>query len=287
MASRSTEKAEPEPAFQTSAAARPFDTQPMVYEQWQGASLLGYIRMALRIAAIVLSLLVCIPLHYIWRLLRLPNPWPHSFLKAVGWICGARVTAIGTPVRRDVFFIANHLSWIDIPILGGRSGSAFVAKSEIAAWPFIGWLCKLNNTVFVSRSDRMGVAAQINQLREALATSWAITIFPEGTTTDGTTLLPFKAPLLKVLEPPPPGVLVQPVFIDFAENGREISWIGEETAPHNALRLFTRAGTFKVDLHFLEPFDPQHYEGRKAIAAEARRRIAEKLSASLPGNPEL
>lgn len=273
------------PAFKS--AGRPFDTQPLAYEQWRGASPLGYVRFAIRIFAMVIACLVCVPLYYVWRLLRLPNPWPRLFLKSIGYICGARVTTIGTPIRRDVFYIANHLSWLDIPIIGGRSGSAFVAKAEIASWPFIGWMCSLNNTVFVSRADRLGVAQQINLLRDAMAETWSVTVFPESTTTDGLTLLPFKSPLLQVLEPPPPGVLVQPVFIDYGAAGRDISWIGEESAQLNAWRLFTRRGSFRVTVHFLDPFDPHDHRGRKAIAAESRRRIAEQLSATLPGNPVL
>ncbi len=104
----------------------------------------------------------------------------------------------------------------------------------------IGWLCKLNDTVFVSRTNRLGIAGQINELRDALAETWAITIFPEGTTTDGSKLLPFKSPLLQVLDPPPPGVLVQPMYLDYGANAHDIAWVGEETAPNNALRLFTR-----------------------------------------------
>jgi 1-acyl-sn-glycerol-3-phosphate acyltransferase len=273
------------PAFKS--AGRPFDTQPLAYEQWRGASLLGYVRFAIRIVAMAFVCLICVPLYYVWRMMRLPNPWPRLFLQSIGFICGARVTTIGTPIRRDVFYIANHLSWLDIPIIGGRSGSAFVAKAEIAKWPFIGWMCSLNNTVFVSRADRLGVAEQINLLRDAMAETWSVTVFPEGTTTDGLTLLPFKSPLLQVLEPPPPGVLVQPVFIDYGEVGRDISWIGEESAQLNAWRLFTRKGSFAVVVHFLDPFDPHDHRGRKAIAAESRRRIADELSATLPGNPVL
>jgi len=192
-----------------------------------------------------------------------------------------RTSVIGTPLKRDVFYIANHLSWLDIPVIGGRNGSAFVSQDGIKNWPIVGWLCRLNNTVFVSRTNRMGVAEQINQLRDALAETWAITIFPEGTTTDGSTMLPFKSPLLKVLDPPPPGVMVQPVFIDYGRVGREIAWLGEETAPNNAWRLLTRRGAFRVTLHFLEPFNPRDFAGRKAIAGEAQARIAAALSASL------
>ena len=172
---------------------------------------------------------------------------------------------------------------MDIAILGGHSGTAFVSKEEIGNWPIIGWLCKLNDTVFISRSNRMGVAEQINQLRDALEETWAITIFPEGTTTDGSTLLPFKAPLLKVLELPPPGIMVQPIFLNYGKNALEIGWTGDESAPSNAWRLLTRRSNFLVEVHFLDPFDPAHYSGRKEIAAEARRRIAKPLSASLGG----
>lgn len=236
-------------------------------------------------ALLFAALFVCLPLYYIWRVSRLSNPWPRTFLKIAAFACGARVRTVGTPIRRDVFFISNHLSWVDIAILGGHSGSAFVSKEEIGEWPIIGWLCRLNDTVFVARSDRMGVAEQINQLRDALAQTWAITIFPEGTTTDGSSLLPFKAPLLKVLEPPPPGVLVQPIFLNYGTNAREISWTGDESAVSNAWRLLTRRSSFPVEVHFLEPFAPEQYPGRKDIAAEARRRIAEPLSASLGGKP--
>ena len=246
---------------------------------------MGYLRFSLRIALLFIALFACVPFYYIWRILRLPNPWPRTFLKIAAFACGARVNIVGTPIRRDVFFISNHLSWVDIAILGGHSGTAFVSKEEIGDWPIIGWLCRLNDTVFVSRSDRMGVADQINQLRDALEETWAITIFPEGTTSDGSDLLPFKAPLLKVLEPPPPGIIVQPIFLNYGVNADEISWTGDETAPANAWRLLTRRSSFLVEVHFLEPFDPDHYSGRKNIAAEARRRIAEPLSASLGGKP--
>ena len=129
---------------------------------------MGYLRFGVRMALLFVALFVCVPLYYIWRLLRLSNPWPQTFLKIAAFACGARVKIIVTPIKRDVFFISNHLSWVDIAILGGHSGTAFVSKEEIGNWPIIGWLCRLNDTVFVSRSDRLGVAQQIKQLRDAL-----------------------------------------------------------------------------------------------------------------------
>ncbi|MFN3819390.1 lysophospholipid acyltransferase family protein [Blastomonas sp.] len=257
------------------------DTPDMAHLHWVDPGPIGRVRLALRATAIVIALIMCVPLYYIWRALRLSNPWPKLFLRAVARACGARVNIVGTPLKRDVFYISNHLSWLDIPVIAGRNGSAFVAQDGIKSWPLVGWLCKLNDTVFVSRSNRMGIAGQINELRDALSETWAITIFPEGTTTDGSTLLPFKSPLLQVLDPPPPGVMVQPMYLDYGAHARDIAWVGEETAPNNALRLFTRRGNFDATLHFLEPFSPADFPGRKAIAAEARVRIEAALCASV------
>lgn len=245
---------------------------------------LGWARIALRASGLVLALLVMVPLHYLWRLLRLASPWPKIFLAWAGRMAGARVERVGVPLTRDVFYISNHLSWIDILAIAGQSGTAFVAKEEIREAPVVGWLSTLNRTVFVKRENRMGVAEQINQLRDALTDNWSVTVFPEGTTTDGKSLLPFKTPMLRVLEPPPAGVLVQPVLLDYGAVAEEIGWIGVETGIDNAKRLLSRRGSFQMKVHFLEPFYPQDFPGRKAIAAESRRRIEEALVASL-GHP--
>ena len=238
----------------------------------------------LRALGLIVDLIVCLPLHYLWRLLRLNSPWPRIFLGVAARLVGARVTRVGVPLKRDVFYISNHLSWVDILASAGLSGTAFVAKEEIRRAPVVGWLAMLNRTVFVKRENRMGVAEQINQLREALAEHWSVTVFPEGTTTDGLSLLPFKTSMLRVLEPPPPGVMVQPVMLDYGVVGEEIGWIGVESGIDNAKRVLARRGSFPLRIHFLEPFFPADFPGRKAIAAESRRRIEAALVAVL-GKP--
>lgn len=243
----------------------------------------GRVRLTGRVAMLALTAAVCIPLHYLWRGLGQVSPWPRLFLGRAGRICGARATIVGTPRKRDVFFIANHVSWIDILAIAGASGTAFIAKAEIRDAPVVGWLSTLNRTVFVERGDRLGVGEQIDRLRAVLARSWSVTVFPEGTTTDGRSLFPFKTPMLKVLEPPPPGVLVQPILLDYGTTGEEIAWIGEESGRHNAVRLLARRGTFAVTVHFLAPFAPADFPGRKAIAAESRRRIEAALVAATGG----
>ena len=250
----------------------------------QAIPLAGKLRVTVRGFMLVVALAVFVPLHCLYRLVHYGSPFPMLFLRSAARICGAKVTRIGTPLRRDVFFIANHLSWLDIPALAGASGTAFVAKAELARAPVVGWLAKLNRTVFVEREARMNVAEQINQLREALADNWSITVFPEGTTTDGQSLLPFKTAMLRVLEPPPPGVLVQPVMLDYGARAEDIGWVGVESGIANAVRVLAWQGTFPLHAHFLDPFDPRDFPGRKAIAAESRRRIEDALLATL-GKP--
>lgn len=284
MESPSIERVETEGAAPSAPDRPPTPRERAAAGDPPPVSLAGWARLWSRAAAMVFLLLFCVPLHYLFRLLHILSPWPRLFLRAAARICGARVEVIGVPLRRDVFFIANHLSWVDILVLAGASGTAFVAKAEIARAPVVGWLAKLNRTVFVKREDRMGVAEQLNQLRDALAENWSITVFPEGTTTDGRSLLPFKTPMLKVLEPPPPGVMVQPVMLEYDRAGEDLAWVGVETGKDNAVRVLSRAGSFRVRAHFLEPFHPRDFPGRKAIAAESRRRIEEALVAAL-GEP--
>ncbi|MFO6448565.1 lysophospholipid acyltransferase family protein [Erythrobacter sp. NE805] len=240
-------------------------------------SLAGWLRIAARAAGLIGLLLVFVPLHYLFRLFAYGSPFPMLFLRYAARVCGARVEVRGTHLKRDVFFVANHVSWLDILAMAGASGTAFVAKAELGEVPVIGWLCRLNRTVFVKRENRLGVAEQINALKDALVDNWSVTVFPEGTTTDGQSLLPFKTSMLSVLEPPPPGVLVQPVIVDYGPVAEWIGWIGEEGGLNNAKRVLSRKGSFTVRLHYLEPFSPEDFKGRKAIGQESRRRIEEAL----------
>lgn len=242
-------------------------------------------RFTLRVIGLIALLIIFVPVHYLYRIFKYGSPFPMLFLRYAGRLAGARVRKIGTPLRRDVFFIANHVSWIDILSLAGASGTAFVAKAELDEVPIISWLCRLNRTVFVKRENRLGVAEQINLLREALADNWSVTVFPEGTTTDGQSLLPFKTSMLSVLEPPPPGVLVQPVLLDYGpEIGEDLGWIGNESGLNNAKRVLSRKGSFQLRMHFLEPFSPEEFRGRKAIGARARAAIEAALLTAL-GKP--
>ncbi|WP_309621829.1 lysophospholipid acyltransferase family protein [Novosphingobium sp.] len=246
--------------------------------------LAGTLRIWGRSALLALAMLVIVPLHYLFRLIKYGSPFPMYFLRWAAWVIGARVQVHGTPLKRDVFFMPNHVSWFDIPVLGGITGSAFVSRAEIADMFMLGWMARLNRTVFTRRGAKMDIAETINALREAVADTWSVIIFPEGTVTDGHSLLPFKTSMISVLEPPPPGMLVQPIVIDYGAVAEWIGWMDQETGIANARRIFARPGTFTVHVHFLDPFDPHDFPGRKRIAARAREVIEARLIQSL-GKP--
>lgn len=228
-----------------------------------------------RILAMLAWLLALLPLHGAWRLFRLPSSWPRRFLGGIGRISGARVAIRGKPFPAPVLYLANHQSWLDIMILAGVTGTAFVSKAEVRGWALFGWLASLNNTVFIARADRGGVRGQADALRAGLASGQPVALFPEGTTGDGVTLLPFNASLLGAVAPSSGGARVQPVAIDYGD--ADIAWFGPEGAGANAMRVLGRPGRFEVTLTFLPPVQP--LADRKQVAAAARASIGAALGA--------
>jgi lyso-ornithine lipid O-acyltransferase len=242
------------------------------------------LRLTLRLFAMAGALLVCLPLHFLWRLFGHPSPWPRRFLGWVGRVAGMRAQLSGQPLERNVLFVANHLSWLDIMLVAGASGAAFVSKDDVAGWPLVGWLARLHNTVFVARSARGAARDQADALRAALATGQPVALFPEGTTDGGPTLLPFRASLLASLFPPLPRLRVQPIAIDYGAAAHDIAWVGKESALANLTRILSRSGTVPVAIRFLEPVDPALAGDRKVLAERCRAEILTALedSAALP-----
>jgi 1-acyl-sn-glycerol-3-phosphate acyltransferase len=232
-----------------------------------------------RITALLLSLIICLIPHMLWKAAGRSSPWPRRFLGLAARSVGARVQISGRPYDGDMFLLANHVSWIDILALGGATGAAFVSKDDVGRWPVVGWLAQQNNTLFVSRDRRGALSGQIDALRTALLGHQPVALFPEGTTSDGTGLLPFKPALLAVLIPPPRPVMIQPVHIDYGPQSTDIAWLDDESDGANASRILGRKGPLPVTLRFLAPFDPASCADRKAIAALARERIAASIAA--------
>jgi lyso-ornithine lipid O-acyltransferase len=234
-------------------------------------------RAYVRVALIVLILLIIVVPHLLWRLFSRRSPFAQFFLRWSGWAAGAKVRTVGTPISRNVLFIANHLSWLDILVLSGRTGTAFVAKADMESWPVLGWMADQNNTVYVERNSRATAHAQATSLQDALLTGQPVTLFPEGTTVGASQLLPFRSSLIAAVVPAPEGISIQPVAIDYGPIADEIAWVDEESVGHNALRLMSRKGGVPVTLHFLKPLDHADFGDRKAIAAHSRAEIAEAL----------
>ena len=242
-------------------------------------SLTGKLRAAVRLSGIALLLLVCIPLYYFSHLLHLPNPWPRVFLSGLARIAGVELSYRGNRAKGGVLLIANHVSWIDIPALAAATGSAFVGHDGLAAIPLIEWLCRMNRTVFVARHDRASIAEQVEAVRAALSHSGVLTIFPEGTTSDGVGLLPFKSALLSAFEPLPDRIAVQPVLLDYGAQAADIAWIGEEHGLDNFMRILARPRPVRLTINYLPALSGANLASRKTIAAAAREAIGRALAA--------
>src|SRR5205809_4707356 len=153
-------------------------------------------RAVARIAAVVGLLALVAPIHLLTKALLGHSRWPTRFLAGVAWIFGARIKLEGGALRPHTLLVSNHLSWLDIMVLGGATGCTFVAKHELGH-PFIHWLADQNRTVYVKRTHRKGAKDQAIATATALEGPQPVALFPEGTTGPGTRLLPFRSTLLE------------------------------------------------------------------------------------------
>lgn len=229
-----------------------------------------------RLAAILAGFAVAVPLHYLWKLFGARSPWPRRFLGFVGRRFGLRVRIEGTPLTEKVLYTPNHVSWLDILAVGGAVPAVFVTKSELEG--VVAWASSLNDSVYIDRNMRSSVKGQASDLRHRLAAGRAVCLFPEGTTS-GRLVLAFRPSLFASLYPPLPGVMVQPVVLDFGEDVDEAAWIGDEAYELNVARVLERPGRLDVTIRFLDPIDPAEAGDRKTLAALARAEVI----AGLPG----
>lgn len=195
---------------------------------------MGLIRRLFRLALFAVFLPLTLPayLFFRWRSSAAKAPggvlWLQWMLRCSLRIVGARLQVRGTPPRSGLI-VSNHLSYIDIAALGSACPCAFVSKVEVRAWPFIGWAAELAGTVFVRRAHRSEVTGQVEDLKHALARGVPVVLFPEGTSTDGSQVLPFRSALLQAaLET---GCDVTPVALRYRADSsgdtvRDICWWG-------------------------------------------------------------
>jgi lyso-ornithine lipid O-acyltransferase len=187
----------------------------------------------------------------------------------------------GDPLRPHSLLVSNHLSWLDILILGGSVRSAFVSKDALGHG-LLHWLADQNATVYVRRQHRRGAKSQATDIARALEGEQPVTLFPEGTTGPGPHLLPFRSTLLEAAAWAAKDVEVRPVAIDYGPAALEIAW-HNEPGMQNVRRILGRRGTLPVAVRLLAPLD--RAGDRKALAHEARETIAKTLASSHGASP--
>lgn len=226
-----------------------------------------------RLTAIGLALLVCVPSHYLARWSRGRSRWPQRLLVLATRASGVKLIVSGTAPPGGGLIVANHRSWLDILLVGAAGGCAFVSKAEIGRWPLVGWLAGMNDTILIERTRRSDVRDQADLLRRALARPKPVALFPEGKTNELPGILPFRASLFAAVDPPPPGIEVWPALVDYGRHEAFVTWPDEEGALANMVRLLGRRGTMSVAVRFLPPIDPAAVPGRKAVALAAQRAV--------------
>lgn len=246
-------------------------------------------------------------IYLVWTLLLMPvqaiglvlrRRWmtelPRFYHRRCCRILGLDVHRIGEPVgARPVLFVANHVSYADITVLGSLIPGSFVAKSEVAGWPFFGWLAKLQRSVFVDRQVR-STAQQRDAIADRLGAGDALILFPEGTSGDGNFVLPFKSALFSVVFHRDQPIVVQPVSLAYTRLdglpiGRRLrpffAWYGDmDLGPH--LWRLLGLGRIEAVVEFHPPVMVTDFASRKALADFCRERINRGFARSLAGRGE-
>jgi len=199
-------------------------------------------------------------------------------------IIGIGYRKTGQPLRGAGAMVANHSSWLDIFALNAGGRVCFVAKAEVAGWPGIGWLARAAGTVFIARDSRQA-RAHVAIFRARLAVGDRLLFFPEGTSTDGQRVLPFKTTLFEALLDPAlrDGLQLQPVSVVWrapaGADARFYGWWGDMGfGPHLlAMLAAPRHGTVTVVYH--APLSVAAHPGRKQLAAAAEAAVRAGMTA--------
>lgn len=219
---------------------------------------------------------------------KIPVLWHRIVLRLIG----VRVFQHGDFAReRPLMLAANHVSWADILVLGSLGELCFVAKKEVATWPGINWLSRMQRTVFVDRQQRRTAAVQADGIAARLAQGDVMVLFAEGTTGDGNQLLDFKsslfaAPQFALRDTELESIAIQPVAIAYNTlHGMPLgryhqalaAWPGDVgLLPH--LARFVREGGFDVDVGFAESFLIEADSNRKQISRRCRDTVRSRFT---------
>ena len=248
------------------------------------------LRPALVLLAFALVTLPLMPAQqvFVWTWPAMARRFPMYYHRIVCRILGIRVKVIGAPPATGPTLIAsNHVSWLDIVVLSAVAPLSFIAKREVNTWPFFGALARLQRTVFVHRDRRHATGNSRDEMQDRLKSGDILVLFPEGTSSDGHRVLPFKSSLFGAAEYP--GVVVQPVTVAYSGhrnlpmNGRlrpSYAWYGDmDLPPHLWEALAT--GPIEVTVICHEPLSLSGELTRKHLAAHAESLVRQGLTLAL------
>jgi lyso-ornithine lipid O-acyltransferase len=230
-----------------------------------------------------------------WALLRVDpraaRRFPHWYHRQVCRLLGIKLNITGKVLRDcPVLVVSNHVSWLDIIVLSAVAPVSFVAKKEVASWPFVSILAKLQRTVFVDRERRISIGDTASEIVRRLAAGDAIVLFAEGTSSDGNRVLPFRTSLFAAAkptqaDPSTAAAMVQTVSIAYTKrHGLPLGWAGRRALGYygdvsmagNAWLVLT-GGSIETVVHIGEPLLLATFKDRKELA----RRSEEAVRASL------
>lgn len=256
------------------------------------------VRSFVRLVLYVGWIFTMIPVQAVALLLsaRLAERIPLLVHRVVVWILDAKVTVKGEQVKEGaVLFVCNHASYADISLIGAHIRGSFVAKAEVAKWPLFGICAKLSRTVFVDRRARYA-RQQAEEMKRRFEKGDRLILFPEGTSSDGNRVLPFRSSLFATAEIEVGGkpVTVQPVSLAYTRldgipMGRHLrpffAWYGDmEMFSH--LWGIVGVGRSTIVLEFHAPVTIRDFASRKALAAHCQAVVAAGVSSAISGRPQ-
>ena len=245
--------------------------------------LVEWLRIIRRALPLVAILLICFPLllllrlpeRWIWGLKRPITPYLTQIVCVVAcWSLALTRQVTGTPMTTPGAFVANHVSWLDIFVLNAGKRMYFVAKAEVSGWGGIGWLARATGTVFIRR-NRAEAAAQTKLFEDRLIAGHQLLFFPEGTSTDGHRVLPFKTTLFAAFfaERLRETLWVQPITLSYrapeGANPRHYGWWGDMDFGPSLLQILATPGQGHVAVTYHEALSVADAQTRKTLARNA------------------
>lgn len=178
------------------------------------------------------------------RLNRRAARWlPWVYHRLLCRLLGMTLSVNGALRSAPVLLVANHVSWLDIPLLSSLAPLSFISKREVGTWPLFGAMAKLQRTVFIDRERRHKTATSSNEIGERLLAGDTLVLFPEGTSSDGTHVLPFKSSYFGAVESL--NIPVVPITITYLGAPKFYAWFGDmDLLPH--LWAVIKSGPIKV-----------------------------------------